>query len=80
MNIHLLIPQNKLLLYLFWYLIDNEGIIISYICLQELLPPFIAKTELQMKISLIRPLLEASGYKIKAIHDYGYQCYKDGVA
>jgi hypothetical protein len=78
MNIHMIIPQNRLPFYLFWLFASNVGIVIPYHLLAEISPSYENKIQMQMAISRVRPFLSMNGYEVVVERNIGYKCCRLG--
>ena len=73
-----IIPQNRLPLLLFWFLIDNVGAVIPYHRLGEISKSYDHRVQVQMAISRVRPFLEMNGFALESERGVGYLCYEIG--
>jgi hypothetical protein len=72
----MVIPQNRLPLHLFWFLLSNVGHIIPYEIFPEISPAYEKKIQMQEAVCRVRPYLAMNGFEVMAENGVGYKCYK----
>ena len=71
-----LIPQNRIPLCLFYFLVSNAGLFLAHHRFEEITPAFRDRRQVQTGISRLRPFLEGNGFYMVMEYGIGYYCMK----